>query len=122
MNSGCSVVVLSGGPDSASLCAALEAKGIKAVVVGTLDKVPVLVQEGSVRLIVADEALFDSPSVGWELRQQRMIPIALYGGSANGAGWKKAFEMEADAYLSKSITLAEQVARVKALLRGYQTI
>jgi CheY-like chemotaxis protein len=114
------VVVLGDGCENASLCAALESQGVKARTADLLEEASALTEMEGVRLVVVDETFFDSASVGWQLRHHRTIPIVLLGSSRDKEGWEKACELEADAYLSKSMTQAERVARIKAILRRYE--
>ena len=64
-----------------------------------------------------DEVFIDSASDCWELRKHRILPIAVIGGSPESEGWDKVINFEADAYLPKYMSLAEQVARIGALIR-----
>ncbi|HEX76960.1 MAG TPA: response regulator transcription factor [Dehalococcoidia bacterium] len=114
-----SVVVLGSGPEATNLCTAFQQQGIKVGVVGGLNEAVALTEKKEVRLVVVDEAFIDSSSTCWQLRQHKTLPIVLLGARHDKEGWERAFELEADAYLSKSKGLAEQVARVKAILRRY---
>lgn len=114
-----SVVILSPNVEATNLCRALEAQGIDAEVAQTLEEAAARIQEDKVRLAVVDESFVDSASACWQLRRQRIIPIVLLGASSEEQGWERVATVEADAYLSKRASLAEQVARIKAMLRRY---
>ncbi len=114
-----SVVILSPNSEATNLCDALEAQGINAKVAHTLEEATALTQKDKVRLAVVDESFIRSASTCWQLRRQEIIPIVLLGASSEEEGWERATTVEADAYLSKGMSLAEQVARIKAMLRRY---
>ncbi len=113
------VVILGRNHEASNLCAVLEAQGIDAGTARTLEEATALTQKEGVRLIVVDESFISSASTCWQLRRQRIIPIVLLGASSEEEGWERATTVEADAYLSKGTSLAEQVARIKAMLRRY---
>ena len=117
MNDTPSVVLWGDGYEVASLCAELEIQGIKARAVSTQGEAAALSEMEGIQLVVVDETFFNSASKGWQLRQHHIIPIVLWGSKHDKEGWEKASELEADAYLSKSTPLTEQVARIKAILR-----
>lgn len=112
-----SVLLLANNHEADNLCSALEAQGIVALTVGTLEEAAALAANEKVKVVVADESFVDSASACWELRKYRIVPIAVIGASPEREGWDKVVNLEADAYLPKSMSLAEQVARIKALLR-----
>lgn len=114
-----SVVILGPNVEATNLCGALEAQGIDAEVAQTLEEAAALIEKDKVRLAVVDESFISSASTCWQLRRQRIIPIVLLGASSEEEGWERAATVEADAYLSKGTSLAEQVARIKAMLRRY---
>ncbi len=113
------VVILGRNHEASSLCATLEAHGIDAGTVRTLEEAAALTQKEGVRLIVVDESFVDSASACWQLRQQRIVLIVLLGASPEKEGWETAANVEADAYLGKQMSLAEQAARIKAMLRRH---
>ncbi len=113
------VVILGRNHEASNLCAALEAQGIDAGIARTLEEAAALTQKDGVRLVVADESFTDSASACWQLRRHRIIPIVLLGTSQEEEGWKMAVNIEADAYLRKQVSVGEQVARIKAMLRRY---
>ena len=53
----------------------------------------------------------------WRFRKDRVLPVAVIGSSPEREGWDRVVQLDADAYLSKDMSRAEQVARIKALLR-----
>jgi DNA-binding response OmpR family regulator len=114
-----SVVILGRNYEASNLRATLEAEGIDAGTVRTLEEAAALTQKEGVRLVVVDESFVDSASACWQLRQQRIVPIVLLGASPENEGWMMAANVEADAYLGKQTRLAEQVARIKAMLRRH---
>ncbi len=113
------VVILGRKYEATNLCAALETQGINAEIAQTLEEAAALTQKDGVRLVVADESFTDSASACWQLRRHRIIPIVLLGTSQEEEGWKMAVNIEADAYLRKQVSVGEQVARIKAMLRRY---
>jgi len=115
-----SVVLLGDASETAALSAALDAQGLEARTASSLEEAITLTQTGSVRLIVVDETFLNSASVCQQLREHRTIPIVLLGSSRDKEGWDRACELDADAYLGKSMSQAEQAARIKAILRRYE--
>lgn len=111
------VIVLGSGYEATNLCSTLRTHGVEAHPVSSLEEAASLTKVEGVRLAVVDESFFESSSVGWKLRQDRIIPIILLGNDRDREGWEKAFALEADAFLSKSMSQAEQIARIKAVLR-----
>ncbi len=113
------VVILGRNHEASNLCAVLEAQGIDAGTARTLEEATALTQKEGVRLIVVDESFVDTASACWQLRQYRVVPIVLLGASPEKEGWETAANVEADAYLGKRMSLAEQAARIKAMLRRH---
>ncbi len=113
------VVILGRNHEASNLRATLEAQGIDAGTVRTLEEAAALTQKEGVRLIVVDESFIDTASACWQLRQHRTVPIVLLGASPEKEGWVTAANVEADAYLGKQMSLAEQAARIKAMLRRH---
>ena len=114
-----SVLLLANNHEADNLCSALEARGIVARTVEVLEEATALIANENVQVVVVDEVFVDSASACWELRKDRIVPVAVTGSSPEREGWDKVVNLEADAYLPKSMSLAEQVARIKALLRRY---
>jgi len=114
-----SVVILGSNYEATNLCAALEAQGVNAEIAQTLEVAAALTQKDGVRLVLVDESFISGASTCWQLRQHRIIPVVLLGTSREEEGWDMAANVEADAYLRKQMSLAEQVARIKAMLRRY---
>ncbi len=113
------VVILGRKDEASNLCATLGAQGIDAETVRTLEEAAALTQKEGVRLIAVDESFVDSASACWQLRQHRIVLIVLLGASPEKEGWETAANVEADAYLGKQMSLAEQAARIKAMLRRH---
>jgi len=113
------VLLLTNNHEMDNLRSALEAQGIVARMVEVLEEATVLIANENVQVVVVDEVFVDSASACWELRKGRIVPVAVMGSSPEREGWDKVVNLEADAYLPKSMSLAEQVARIKALLRRY---
>ncbi len=113
------VVILGRNHEASNLLATLEAQGIDAGTVRTLEEAAALTRKEGVRLIVVDESFVDTASACWRLRQHRTVPIVLLGASPEKEGWETAANVEADAYLGKRMSLAEQAARIKAMLRRH---
>ena len=112
------VVLLLTNPDEAtSLCDAIQAAGIAAEMVRSPQEASALTADENVRLLVVDEGFVKTASDCWQFRKDRILPIAVIGSNREREGWERVVSLEADAYLSKGMSLAEQVARIKALLR-----
>lgn len=99
------------------LSSALESHGIATGVAKTLEEAATLIANDSVRIVVVDEVFVASASDCWKLRRHKVLPVVLMGSKPEREGWDKAVNLEADAYLPKLMSRAEQVARIKALLR-----
>jgi hypothetical protein len=112
------VLVLLANPDeSASLCEAIRGADIPAGIAKSPQEASTLTADENVKLFVVDEAFVKRPSDCWQFRKSRVLPVAVIGSAPEREGWDRVVNLEADAYLSKSMSLAEQVARIKALLR-----
>jgi len=111
------VVILGQAREAADLSSTLRAHGVEAYPVSNIEEAAGLARVESVRLALVDESFFDSASVGWRLRQDRIIPVILLGNGREREGWGKAIALEADGYIGKSTPQAEQVARIKAIMR-----
>ncbi len=114
-----SVVILGRKHEATNLCTALETQDINAEIAQTLEEAAALAQKDGVRLAVVDESFISDASTCSQLCQHRIIPIVLLGTSQEEEGWKMAANVEADAYLRKQMSVGEQVARIKAMLRRY---
>ena len=112
------VVLLLDDPDeAANLRDAIRGAGIAAETVGNSQEASALTANENVRLFVVDEGFVKTASDCWQFRKDRILPIAVIGSNREREGWERVVSLEADAYLSKGMSLAEQVARIKALLR-----
>ncbi len=114
------VVLLLDDPDeAANLRDAIRGAGIAAETVGNSQEASALTANENVRLLVVDEGFVKTASDCWEFRKDRILPVVVIGDSREREGWERVMTVEADAYLSKGTSLAEQVARIKAMLRRY---
>lgn len=111
------VVILGRGREAAEMSSTLRRAGIQACPVNSVEEAADLVRAKSVRLALVDETFFTSAAVGWHLRQDRIIPIVLLGNAREREGWDKAIALEADGYICRCAPRAEQVARIKAIIR-----
>jgi len=72
-------------------------------------------------LIILGEGLAeDSFRVCLQLRQAVNIPVLILGTISRSRGWVRAINAGADLYLTKPVSQAELVARMKAILRRRQ--
>ncbi len=112
------VVLLMVNPEEAtSLAEAIQADGIAAGTVSSPQEAYALTADENVRVFVVDEGFIKTATDTWRFRKDKVIPVAVIGSSPDREGWDRVVQLDADAYLSKSTSRAEQVARIKALLR-----
>lgn len=74
-------------------------------------------------LVIMDETLpsGDSMEACYQLRNIFDVPVVLVGTSSSQEGWRRVMQADADAYVAKSVTTRELVARVKSILRHYES-
>jgi len=74
-------------------------------------------------LVIMDETLpsGDSMETCYQLRNIFDVPVVLLGNSSSKEGWRRVMQADADAYLAKPVRIRELIARVKALLRRYES-
>ncbi len=74
-------------------------------------------------LVIVDETLptGDSMEACYQLRNIFDVPVVLVGTSSSQEGWRRVMQADADAYVAKSVTTRELVARVKSILRRYES-
>lgn len=113
------VLLLDDLDEAAGLRDAIRGAGITAETVGNSQEASALTANENVRLLVVDEGFVKNASDCWQFRKDRILPVVVIGSSREREGWERATTVEADAYLSKGTSLAEQVARIKAMLRRY---
>lgn len=112
------VVLFMANPEEANnLAEAIQADGIAAVTVSSLQEASALCADENVRVCVVDEGFIKTNTDTWRFRKNRVLPVAVIGSRPEREGWDKVVQFDADAYLSKGMSRAEQVARIKALLR-----
>ena len=112
------VVLLLANPEEAtSLAEAIQADGIAARTVSSPQEACALTADENVRVCVVDEGFIKTSTDTWRFRKGRVFPVAVIGSSTEREGWDRVVQLDADAYLSKGMSRAEQVARIKALLR-----
>lgn len=111
------VLLLANNDEAANLRATLQADGISTQIAGTLEEGIALTADENAKLLVVEEIFIKSASDCWQFRKDRVFPVVVMGTSPEREGWDKAVNFEADAYLPKYMSLAEQVARIKAVLR-----
>ena len=69
-------------------------------------------------LIILDQFHVKASLEGEQLRHALMA-LVMAGHRPNAEGWQRARDLEADGYLSKSMSVADQVVRLRAMLRRY---
>lgn len=112
------VVLLLANPEEAtSLAEAIQTDGIAAITVGSPEEASALCADENVKVCVVEEGFIKTNTDTWRFRKNRVIPVAVIGSCPEREGWDRVVRLDADAYLSKGISRAEQVARIKALLR-----
>ncbi len=74
-------------------------------------------------LVIMDEVLLDEDAVEvcYQLRNSCGIPVILLGRDSSKEAWRRVTEAEIDSYVLKPVTSRELIARVKAVLRRYET-
>lgn len=70
-------------------------------------------------MVILDEALPESEELASQIRDGSDIPIILVGTSSPDKGWEIAAALGADAYLRRTTSKSEFIARVRAMLRRY---
>lgn len=112
------VALLLANPEEAtSLAEAIQADGIAAGTVSSPQEAYALTADENVRVFVVDESFIKTNTDTWRFRKDRVLPVAVIGSSPEREGWDRVVQLDADAYLSRGMSRAEQVARIKALLR-----
>lgn len=111
------VLIVGSEPELATLGTALTAAGIRAGVVSSLEDVAWDPPQ-ALRLLILDEVLAEShcQEIG-KLPWTLSAALVLFGWSPSELGWATVAVCGAYAYLEKASSVAEQVARVRALLR-----
>ena len=74
-------------------------------------------------LVIMDETLpsGDSMEACYQLRNISDVPVVLLGNSSSKEGWRRVVQAGADAYMTKPVRTRELIARVKAILRRYES-
>lgn len=74
-------------------------------------------------LVIIDETLpsGDSVEACYQLRNFFDVPVVLLGNSSSKEGWRRVMQADADAYVAKPVRTRELIARVKAILRRYES-
>jgi DNA-binding response OmpR family regulator len=79
------------------------------------------VEEARPHLVLLAETLSDSGETCSRIRSCYNIPVIMLGNNIGQEAWEQAVALGADAYLIKSISKLELIARAKAILRRYQS-
>ncbi len=111
------VLLLTNAEEATSLAEAIQADGIVPRTVSSPQEAYALTADENVRVFVVDEGFIKTTTDTWRFRKDKVIPVAVIGSSPEREGWDRVVQLDADAYLSKGISRAEQVARIKALFR-----
>ena len=103
---------------SGELAAVLDDAGFE--VVTTSDPEEGLRRTEEASLIILDADLSSCEEVCSHIREQSDAPIILLGSDPSEKAWDRAVAMGADAYLRRTVSRPELVARMRALLRRYR--
>ena len=79
------------------------------------------VEKARPHLVLLAETLSNSGETCSRIRICYNIPVIMLGSSIGREAWDQAVALGADAYLRKSISKLELIARAKAILRRYQS-
>lgn len=114
------VLLINADPSSSNeLSAALESAGFKVTVI--TDSTEGLGRLNSFSLIIVDGDLPGCEALCQRIRELSAAPIILLGSDPSGRAWDRAVEVGADAYLMRTVSRSELVARLKAILRRYKS-
>ena len=111
------VLLLTSPEEATNLAEAIQAAGITAGTVKNPQEAYALSADENAKVFVVDESFIKTSTDTWRFRKDRVLPVAVIGSSPEREGWDRVVQLDADAYLSKDMSRAEQVARIKALLR-----
>ncbi len=114
------ILMIDGDPvSSETFASALIEAGFEVVCIADFGEALAL-HETESAVVIVDETLPESGELCTRIRQKSDIPVILLGTSSLDKGWERAASLGADAYLKRTTSKTEFVARVKTLLRRYR--